>query len=158
MWWLLVLESPRSSNFVKIGLVIGACAILSACGGGSSTEQSANAAATASVAASDAGAAQPHAVAEFGGANLPKGHQLLALQQSCQVCHSLDMVYTQRLSKATWTAEVTKMIKFGAPLPAGDKTAVIAYLAKYLGPSVPRSPDRATALAPATTYSSAPAQ
>ena len=68
------------------------------------------------------------------------------------------MVYTQRLSKATWTAEVTKMIKFGAPLAAGDKTAVIAYLTKYLGPGVPRSPDRATAIAPVTTYSSAPAQ
>lgn len=158
MWWLLVLESLRSSNIVKIGLAVGAFAILCACGGGSSTEQTTNATATARAAAGEASAAQPHAAAEFGGAKLPKGHELLALQQNCQVCHSLDMVYTQRLSKATWTAEVTKMMKFGAPLAAGDKTAVIAYLAKYLGPSVRRSPDRATAIAPVTTYSSAPAQ
>lgn len=102
--------------------------------------------------------ASPKAIAEFGGVRLPKGHELLALQQNCQVCHSLDMVYTQRLSKKTWSAEVSKMIKFGAPLPKNDKAAVIAYLTKYLGPSVPRSEDRATALAPATTYSSAPAE
>lgn len=94
----------------------------------------------------------------FGGATLPSGHELTALQQSCQICHSFDMVYTQRLSKKTWDAEVTKMIKFGSPLPKGDKAAVVGYLARYLGPTVPRSNARATAQAPAITYTAAPQQ
>lgn len=148
-----MLDMIRSFGLAKIGVLAGVVGLLSVSGGAPAAADS-----KASLAATDR-AGSPHAVVgEFGGVNLPKGHQLLALQTSCQVCHSLDMVYTQRLSKATWTVEVTKMMKFGAPLPKSDKVAVIAYLTKYLGPGVPRPTDRATAIAPETTYSSAPAQ
>lgn len=163
-----MLKFSSVSGSVKIGLLAAVVGALSACGGGSSassdaTASAANAASAAPVTAADAsqssGNATPHVVtAAYGGVHLPAGHQLTALTSSCEICHSFDMVYTQRLSKATWTVEVTKMMKFGSPLPKSDKTAVIAYLTKYLGPSVPRSTNRATAYAPATTYSAAPAQ
>ncbi len=145
------------SPAAKLGCFTIALGLLAACGGGSSQTTDTSASPAPSVAASVGTSSAPVAAA-FGGVRLPKGHELAALQQSCQICHSLDMVYTQRLSKKTWAAEVSKMIKFGAPLPGSDKAAVVAYLTKYLGPEIPRSNDRPTAGAPAVTYSAAPAQ
>ena len=91
------------------------------------------------------------------GATLPPSAAFTALQNNCQACHSLDMVYTQRLSHATWTAEVMKMKKFGAPLSAGDTGALISYLTKYLGPDTPRSGKRELHDAPAITTANPPA-
>ncbi|HVA38368.1 MAG TPA: hypothetical protein VNJ51_12240 [Candidatus Dormibacteraeota bacterium] len=88
------------------------------------------------------------------GPTLPAGPALKAVQTNCQICHSIDMVTTQRLSKATWEVEVTKMMKFGSPLPKADKETVVAYLAKYLAPGVPRYPV-AQATAPPITHTSA---
>jgi hypothetical protein len=90
------------------------------------------------------------------GATLPAGPELTALQNSCGACHSVGMVTQQRLSAATWKAEVTKMRGFGAPLKAAQEPAFVAYLAKYLGPQVPRSGVHATATAPPITYSGPP--
>jgi len=95
-------------------------------------------------------------MASFGGTNLPAGRELTDLQTSCQICHSSDMWYTQRLSKPMWDAEVTKMMKFGSPLPKNDKAAVVAYLAKYLGPTVPRRAGPPTATAPPLSYGAPP--
>lgn len=92
------------------------------------------------------------------GVTLPAGPELVKLQANCTICHSLDMVYTQRLSSKTWNAEVTKMIKFGSPLPKADKERIVAYLAKYLGPEAPRSSVRELVPAPPITYDRAPAQ
>lgn len=91
-----------------------------------------------------------------GGATLPAGPELAALQNSCRACHSLGMVTQQRLSAATWKAEVTKMRGFGAPLPAAQQPAVVAYLARYLGPTVPRVGAHPTVTAPPITYSGPP--
>ncbi|GAC1539509.1 MAG: hypothetical protein NVS2B17_14860 [Candidatus Velthaea sp.] len=91
------------------------------------------------------------------GATLPPGAAFTAVQNNCQACHSLDMVYTQRLSPATWTAEVMKMKKFGAPLSGGDTAAVISYLSKYLAPDSPRSGKRERHDAPAITTANPPA-
>jgi hypothetical protein len=102
--------------------------------------------------------AQAAAAASFGGANLPPGRELTDLRNSCQICHSPDMWYTQRLSKATWQAEVTKMMGFGAPIPPADKAHVVAYLAKYLGPTVPRRASAPLATPPPITYTAAPLQ
>jgi cytochrome c5 len=90
------------------------------------------------------------------GATLPPGPELAALQNSCQACHSFGMVTQQRLSAATWKAEITKMRGFGAPLPATQQSSVVAYLARYLSPTVPRSRERTTAEAPPITYTSRP--
>jgi hypothetical protein len=90
------------------------------------------------------------------GATLPAGQELDALQNSCRACHSFNMVTQQRLSAATWKAEVTKMRGFGAPLKAAQEPAVVAYLARYLGPTVPRLHAHATATAPPITYGAPP--
>jgi hypothetical protein len=143
---------------IRLVLLAVAASVVSACSGASSNAGSNASAAPSNTAASTVVSVPSAAVVDLGGATLPKSHELLALQQNCQICHSFDMVYSQRLSKPTWTAEVTKMMKFGSPLPKRDKAAVVAYLAKYLGPSVPRANDRATAVAPVITYSAAPVQ
>jgi hypothetical protein len=91
-----------------------------------------------------------------GGATLPAGPELTALQNSCGACHSVGMVTQQRLSAATWKAEVTKMRGFGAPLSAAQQPAFVAYLARYLGPSTPRKGAEPTATAPPITYSGPP--
>jgi hypothetical protein len=100
--------------------------------------------------------AQDAAAVHAGPVTLPAGPELTALQNSCRACHSLNMVTQQRLSAATWKAEVTKMRGFGAPLKAAEAPAVIAYLARYLGPTAPRTDVRVTATAPPITYDKPP--
>jgi hypothetical protein len=88
--------------------------------------------------------------------SLPPGPELAALQANCEICHSEDMISTQRLSRATWDAEVTKMVLFGSPLPKTDQAAVVAYLVRYLGPDVPRVSAVPVVSAPPISYTSAP--
>jgi hypothetical protein len=88
--------------------------------------------------------------------SLPPGPELAALQANCEICHSEDMISTQRLSKATWDAEVTKMMFFGSPLPKSEKDAVVAYLTRYLGPTVPRVSAVPVVSAPPISYTAAP--
>ncbi len=132
---------------------------LAACAGGGKTQDAATSTATSVPVA--VAAVTPMSASEdmssFGGTNLPAGRELSDLQTSCQICHSSDMWYTQRLSKPIWDAEVTKMMKFGSPLPKSDKAAVVAYLAKYLGPTVPRRAGPPTATAPPLSYAGPPA-
>jgi len=53
----------------------------------------------------------------------------------CAICHGTEDIPMQpRLSKAQWTATVTKMIKaFGAPVPQEDADRIIEYLAAAYG-------------------------
>jgi hypothetical protein len=90
------------------------------------------------------------------GAYMPAGQARTDLKNDCEICHSGDMYATQRLSKPIWDAEVTKMMKWGSPLPKSDKTLVVNYLAKYLGPTVPRIGSLPSATAPPITYTSPP--
>jgi hypothetical protein len=94
---------------------------------------------------------------ETNGAELPSGPELMLVQTDCQICHSLDLVTSQRLSVAVWTAEVAKMVRWGSPLTADQQPAVVAYLAKYLAPSVPRKINHPAVPAPPITYNKAPA-
>jgi hypothetical protein len=87
---------------------------------------------------------------------LPPGPELTALRTNCEICHSGDMYETQRLSKATWEAEVTKMMGFGSPLPNSAKEAVVNYLALYLGPNVPRVTAVPVVTAPPISYTGPP--
>ncbi len=128
---------------------------LAACAGGGKTQEAATSAPVVVAAVTPMSASAD--MSSFGGTNLPAGHELSDLQTSCQICHSSDMWYTQRLSKPMWDAEVTKMMKFGSPLPKSDKAAVVAYLAKYLGPTVPRRAGPPTATAPPLSYAGPPA-
>ncbi len=90
------------------------------------------------------------------GASLPAGREMTALQTDCEICHGREMWASQRLSRATWEAEVTKMIKFGAPVQKSEKAALVSYLARYLGPGVPRIGKEPIVAAPAISYTGPP--
>jgi sulfite dehydrogenase (cytochrome) subunit B len=53
----------------------------------------------------------------------------------CGICHGTEYIPMQpRLSRAQWTATVTKMVKaFGAPVPQEDTDKIINYLAAAYG-------------------------
>jgi cytochrome c553 len=73
---------------------------------------------------------------------LPSGDSLFpgdakadAINNNCLACHSADMVLNQpALPRATWEAEVHKMIKvYGAPVDDTDVPAIVDYLASTKG-------------------------
>ena len=65
-----------------------------------------------------------------GNLQFPPGPGSDALTNNCLACHSAGMVLTQpSLPKATWEAEVRKMINtYKAPVAPEDVPAIIAYL------------------------------
>jgi len=63
-------------------------------------------------------------------APLPEGDGREVLDQSCLSCHGGEPISQQRLSRAQWTAEVDKMIRWGADVPADQKTRLVDYLAR----------------------------
>jgi hypothetical protein len=56
---------------------------------------------------------------------------------SCLECHEARIILQQRLSKAAWTREVDKMVKWGAVVDADDYGALIDYLSKNFSPDQP---------------------
>jgi cytochrome c1 len=66
--------------------------------------------------------------------SLPAGKGKQLVEASCFPCHSADMLVQQRLTDKQWTAEVDKMIRWGAVVKDSDKPAMIAYLSKSFGP------------------------
>ncbi len=67
--------------------------------------------------------------------SLPPGRGKQAVEASCFPCHSADMLAQQRLSEKQWTAELDKMIRWGAVVKDADKPAMIAYLSSHFGAS-----------------------
>ena len=73
--------------------------------------------------------------------DLPAGDSLFpgegadAINNNCLACHSADMVLNQpALPKATWEAEVHKMITtYKAPVDEQDVAAIVEYLVKTKG-------------------------
>jgi hypothetical protein len=65
----------------------------------------------------------------------PGGASAEAINNDCLACHSADMVLNQpALPKATWEAEVHKMISvYKAPVDEADVPAILAYLANTKG-------------------------
>ena len=58
-----------------------------------------------------------------------------ALEQSCQLCHSLRLVESQRLSAAAWQKEVDKMIGWGTVVQ--DRQALVDYLSQHYSNTMP---------------------
>jgi mono/diheme cytochrome c family protein len=58
-----------------------------------------------------------------------------AVNGNCLACHSAGMVLNQpALPKATWQAEVNKMIQiYKAPIATSDVAAIVDYLARTKG-------------------------
>lgn len=65
----------------------------------------------------------------------PGGARADAINNNCLACHSADMVLNQpALPKATWEAEVHKMINvYKAPIDDADVPAIVNYLASIRG-------------------------
>lgn len=65
----------------------------------------------------------------------PGGASADAINNSCLACHSADMVLNQpALPKATWEAEVRKMINvYRAPIDEADVPAIVDYLVSTKG-------------------------
>ena len=74
--------------------------------------------------------------------SLPAGAGKQLVEASCFPCHSADMLVQQRLTEKQWTAEVDKMVRWGALMKESDKPAVVAYLARNFGPANKFTPVR----------------
>ncbi|MBZ5597266.1 MAG: hypothetical protein LAN83_02990 [Acidobacteriia bacterium] len=59
---------------------------------------------------------------------LPPGPMQGKVTTACTECHESRIILQQRLSKAAWTKEVDKMIKWGAVVDAADRDGFIEYL------------------------------
>src|SRR5262249_9771878 len=57
--------------------------------------------------------------------DLPPGAMQARATTSCLECHEARIILQQRLSKAAWTKEVDKMIKWGAVVDGSDHDALI---------------------------------
>jgi mono/diheme cytochrome c family protein len=66
--------------------------------------------------------------------DLPAGPMKALADQACLHCHSADIVLQQRLTEKQWTAEVTKMVGWGAAVPEDQRAALAAYLFEHFGP------------------------
>ena len=60
--------------------------------------------------------------------DLPPGPLQSKVQTACLECHDARIIVQQRLSKASWTKEVDKMIKWGAVVDPADREPFIDYL------------------------------
>lgn len=60
--------------------------------------------------------------------DLPPGAAQEKVQTACTECHESRIIVQQRLSKAAWTKEVDKMIKWGAVVEPEDRDGFIDYL------------------------------
>jgi cytochrome c553 len=70
-----------------------------------------------------------------GDRQFPGGPEADAINNNCTACHSPGMVLNQpNLPKATWDAEVHKMISvYKAPIEDADVPAIVAYLVANKG-------------------------
>lgn len=50
-------------------------------------------------------------------------------RRACLVCHGEDLIDAQRLTRAGWTREVEKMMRWGADVQDGEKAPLVDYLA-----------------------------
>ena len=69
--------------------------------------------------------------------DLPAGTMQAKATTACLECHEARIILQQRLSKAAWTKEVDKMIKWGALVDPDDRDALIDYLSANFSPDKP---------------------
>jgi hypothetical protein len=53
---------------------------------------------------------------------------------ACLGCHEARIILQQRLTKAAWTKEVDKMMKWGAIVDSNDHDALVDYLSTNFSP------------------------
>ena len=69
--------------------------------------------------------------------DLPAGAMQAKATTACLECHEARIILQQRLSKAAWSKEVDKMVKWGAVVDAKDHDALIDYLSANFSPDQP---------------------
>jgi len=78
------------------------------------------------------------AVAQFSpNEQLPAGPAQEKAAAACLSCHEARIIVQQRLSKAAWSKEMDKMIKWGAEVDLKDRDALIDYFSGNFGPDQP---------------------
>ena len=78
--------------------------------------------------------------------DLPPGVMQAKATTACVECHEARIILQQRLSKAAWTKEVDKMIKWGAVVDPTDRDGLIDYFSTNFSPDQPPYvPPRTTA-------------
>ena len=55
-------------------------------------------------------------------------------EAKCLLCHEADLTEQQRLSRAGWTREVEKMVRWGATVTDAEKEPLVDYLTQRYGP------------------------
>ena len=70
-------------------------------------------------------------------ADLPPGAMQAKATTACTECHEARIILQQRLTKAAWTKEVDKMMKWGAVVDAADRDALVDYLSTNFSPDKP---------------------
>jgi len=69
------------------------------------------------------------------------------MRAHCQTCHDRGMIFQQRLTPAQWLAEVKKMEKWGAVVPADQEKSLVDYLSgQFKAGSVPMAAREASSV------------
>src|SRR6266436_7626649 len=68
---------------------------------------------------------------------LPAGPMQEKAASACLNCHEARIIVQQRLSKAAWTREMDKMVKWGAEVDPQDRDALIDYFSANFGSDQP---------------------
>jgi sulfite oxidase len=55
-------------------------------------------------------------------------------KRACEVCHGMDVVDQQHLTRAQWDREITKMTNWGAQVKPEDRNSFLDYLTSNFGP------------------------
>ncbi len=72
-----------------------------------------------------------------------QGSMIIPAQQSipagpykdaCLTCHEEDVIRQQRLTRAQWDREITKMTNWGAPVKPENRDSILNYLVQQFGP------------------------
>ena len=63
------------------------------------------------------------------GQELAEREGVKLVREKCLTCHEADLIVQQKLSRAGWTREVDKMIRWGTVVTDSEREAIITYLA-----------------------------
>jgi DMSO/TMAO reductase YedYZ molybdopterin-dependent catalytic subunit/mono/diheme cytochrome c family protein len=88
-----------------------------------------NVAARASVNVGGSALAAPAAATAANDVGLPRN-----FGNSCVTCHGMDTIQGQKLTRAQWDREITKMQGWGAQVNSEDRDRFLDFLSSYFGP------------------------
>lgn len=62
-----------------------------------------------------------------------------SFENNCLMCHGAELSRQNRLTAGQWSAEIEKMIDWGAPVPDDERSVLHEYLVDQFGSTVPRT-------------------